>query len=140
MTNERDIAVRLTEIRQALKFKQKEFAERLNISAPSLSEIEGGKYKPNFDFMAKLVKEFKVNLYYLFFGEGEMFIDPAAFYINKVKDFTIDTEDMRKFFFYFHRSPVLRYLMLAQFRISLLKEKEDIENDLLEYEKNSETT
>jgi transcriptional regulator with XRE-family HTH domain len=136
--NENDIAARLSQIRQALKFKQKDFAERLDISAPSLSEMEGGKYKPNFDFLAKLAKEFNINLYYLFFGEGEMFIDAATSYLNKAKDFATDTEDMRKFFYYFQRSPVLRYLILAHFRISLLKEKEAIEYDLLEYEKKKE--
>ncbi len=134
-----DIASRVTEVRQALKLKQKEFAGRLKISGPSLSEIEKGKYKPNHDFLYNASTEFNINLYYLLFGEGEMFLDPAGFVTGRADDFPMDNEDVRTFFYYFKRSRMVQYYILAYFRGLLLREKDIIENDLKQYEDKEET-
>jgi transcriptional regulator with XRE-family HTH domain len=79
MPEENVFAERLKLTRETLKLKQKEFAARLNISAASYSEIESGKYKPNYEFIYNLAKEFNVNLYYLLFGKGDMFLEPDRF-------------------------------------------------------------
>ncbi len=65
---------RIKQVLKHLKLTQKESAARLGISIASLSEIENDKYKPGHDFFYNMVKEFKVNLYYLYFGKGDMFI------------------------------------------------------------------
>jgi transcriptional regulator with XRE-family HTH domain len=51
MSGEKDFALRLKLTREALNLRQKEFAAGLNISATSYSEIESGKYKPNYEFL-----------------------------------------------------------------------------------------
>lgn len=123
-TKDTGFADRLKGIRKSLRFKQKEFAERLKISGPALSEIEGGKYKPGHDFFIKISKEFNVNLYYLLFGEGDMFLDPMASYIRRVNKFAVNTPDVREFFHYFEHSSLLQYLILAHFKLIMAKETE----------------
>jgi transcriptional regulator with XRE-family HTH domain len=76
---------RLKAIRHALDLSQKEFAGHIKISAPSYSEIETGKYKPKFDVIQKIGKAFNVNLYYLVYGEGEMFIDPSHPFFKRIE-------------------------------------------------------
>ena len=61
------IASRIRAVREALNLTQKQLAQRLNISGPTLSEFENGKLPPNFDFIFNIYREFNVNLYYLFF-------------------------------------------------------------------------
>jgi len=134
MAQTNDIASRVTEIRKALKLKQKDFATRLKVSGPSLSEIEKGKYKPSHDFLYNASREFNINLYYLLFGEGEMFLDPTGSIIGRADDFPMDNEDVRKFIDYFKRSRVVQYYILGYFRGLLIREKDTIESDLKEYE------
>jgi transcriptional regulator with XRE-family HTH domain len=43
------IASRIRAIREALHLTQKQLAQRLNISGPTLSEFENGKHQPNND-------------------------------------------------------------------------------------------
>ena len=139
MAQTNDIASRVTEIRKVLKLKQKDFAARLGISGPSISEIEKGKYKPNFDFLYNASREFNVNLYYLLFGEGEMFLDPTSSITSRADDFPMDNEDVRTFFHYFKRSRAVQYSILAYFRGLLLRDKDTIANDLKAYENKGET-
>ena len=128
---ETGFADRLKAVRKSLRLKQKEFAERLKISGPALSEIESGKYKPGHDFFIKIAKEFEVNLYYLLFGEGDMFLDPMASYIRRVNTFAVNTPDVREFFHYFERSSLLQYLILAHFKLIMTK---DVEREAIEKE------
>jgi transcriptional regulator with XRE-family HTH domain len=41
---------RLRQIRQKLKMSQKNFAKKLNITGPALSEFENNRYKPGYEF------------------------------------------------------------------------------------------
>ncbi len=134
MVQANDIASRIIHVRKTLKLKQKDFADRLGISGPSLSEIEKGKNKPNHDFLVNISREFNVNLYYLLFGEGEMFLDPTSPYVGRSEDSAGVNKDVRKFLWYFQRSPLVQYFVLGYFRSLLLKEKEAIEHEVKEYE------
>ena len=125
---------RIKKIRKALNLKQKEFAERLNMSSPSLSEIETGKYKPGYDFLINISKEFNVNLYYVLFGEGDMFIDPILSSYRRVKEFAVNIEDVRDFLYYFERSSILQYFILNQFKTKMVMEKEPVLKEINEYE------
>ena len=61
--NKTIVGNRIRQIRKSLNLKGKEFAPRLNISGPSLSELEKGKYYPNFEVLTNICREFNVNLY-----------------------------------------------------------------------------
>ena len=129
-----DLAGRVKQIRKSLNLKQKDFASGLGISGASLSDIEKGKNKPGHDFLYKIAREFHVNLYYLLFGEGEMFIDrtgttPA----NEIEDFAVNREDFKEFMWYFRRSWILQYLMLGHYRTIMQTNRESIEKEVEEY-------
>ncbi|HLP46316.1 MAG TPA: helix-turn-helix transcriptional regulator [Candidatus Kapabacteria bacterium] len=129
-----DFAWRLRAIRKTLQLRQSDFADRLKVSGPALSEIENGKYKPGYDFIYNLVKEFQVNLYYLLFGEGEMFRDPLGSYGNRAGKLSVNAPDIRNFLENFERSPFVQYSVLAHFRSLMLRDREIIEQDIIKAE------
>jgi transcriptional regulator with XRE-family HTH domain len=115
--NETDIGKRIKKIRKTLNLNQKKFGEVLNISDTSLSEIENGKHKPAFDFLYNITKVYQVNLYYLFFGKGDMFIDMnSAPITSRIEDFAVNVDDVREFLQYFQQSPTLQYFILNHYR------------------------
>ena len=120
---------RLRQIRQHLNLKQKEFAAGLGISSPALSEIENGKYKPGHDFLYHIVKSYKVNLYYLLFGEGEMFLEPLSIG-GGFSRYSGSNPEMKRFIWYFERSPIVQHFILGQFRRYINDEREIIDNDV----------
>jgi transcriptional regulator with XRE-family HTH domain len=127
--NDETFGYRLRQIRQHLRLKQKEFAEGLGISSPSLSEIENGKYKPGHDFLYNIVKAYDVNLYYLLFGEGEMFLEPLSVG-SGLSRYTGSNPEMKRFIWYFERSPILQHFILGQFRRYMNDERDTIERDV----------
>ena len=129
---------RLKAIRHALDLSQKEFARHIKISAPSYSEIETGKYKPKFNVIQNIGKAFNVNLYYLLYGEGEMFIDPSHPFFKSTSGFLIKDDEIRKFFRYFEYSPMVQFMVLANFRKILNTEKDAIAREIEDYNESQE--
>lgn len=119
---------RVRQVRQRLMMKQKEFASSLGISKPAMSEIENGKYKPGHDFLYNIVKTHKVNLYYLIFGEGEMFLESLSVFSGLSTHFASNPE-IKHFLWYFERSPILRHFILGHYRRYMNDERENIERD-----------
>ena len=80
---------RVRHVRELLKLKQKEFAERIGMANNYLSEIESGNVKPGFEFFYKAGKEFNINTFYLLHGEEPVFRpkkgQPGADYLNRLK-------------------------------------------------------
>jgi transcriptional regulator with XRE-family HTH domain len=128
-----ELMERLKAIREALNMNQMDFAARLDISCTSISDMEKGEYKPNFDFIQKCATEFRINLYYLVFGEGEMFAGekPAISGTGYVADIT----DVRNFLYHFERSSLVQYQMLSYFSSFYHREEDVIKYQLDEYEK-----
>lgn len=124
---------RLKAIRAALGLNQREFAERMEISTTCISEIEKDKYKPNYEFLVRLVKDFRVNLYYLMFGEGEMFIGEKVATLSK--SLAVDEKKMQRFLDRLQKSPILQYYILAMYSSFNYKENEAIEAEIMEYNK-----
>lgn len=65
---------RILEIISSLGIKKVEFAKRLNLSAPYISELCAGKTTPSDRTISDICREFDVNVHWLRTGEGEMFI------------------------------------------------------------------
>ena len=140
MTGDKELGNRLKQIRKALRLRQVDFAKQLNMSGPSLSELETGKYKPGFDCLMTLSLTFKVNLYYVFFGEGEMFLDGIG-QPSSPSPLAVDNEDVRKFLWYFERSSIIRYHMLSVFQGKLFDEEKNIAREIEAFkQKNGEST
>jgi transcriptional regulator with XRE-family HTH domain len=130
MSQTDEFIIRLKNIREALDLRQHQIAVKLNISAPSYSEIEAGKYQPKYEFLYNLVKEFHVNLYYLMYGEGEMFFDPGnPFYKPQVNAIPKDKET-QDFLWYFEHSSIVRLMTLASFKKIMQKENEYIRDEI----------
>ena len=64
---------RLKQVREALKMKQKEFAERLSIKQGTLSDIERGRISVSAKISDALIQNFDVNAGWLHTGVGDIF-------------------------------------------------------------------
>jgi transcriptional regulator with XRE-family HTH domain len=133
------VGYRIKQIRKALNIKGKDFAPRIKISGPSLSEVEKGKYYPNFEFIVNLAREFNVNLYYLVFGEGEMFTKPGnQTDMLLLEELAGNSSHIRDFIYYFERSDIIRFFILSQFKHKLMLDRDMIEKEISEFEKAGE--
>jgi transcriptional regulator with XRE-family HTH domain len=136
-----EIGKRIKAIRTALKIKQKDLAEALDIAGCYLSELESGKANPCHAFFYKLSTRFGVSLDYLFHGDGDMF-RAAKTIKEKEKDLeddkTMNTENLVRLI---EISPLFKYQVLgfaAKFRYendSIIKQ--DIGNSLAKMSKDS---
>ncbi len=121
---------RLKNIRKSLELKQRDFASDLNISVTTLSDIETGKSKPGHDFFVRICETYKVNLYYLLFGEGEMFRkESEASPVESLVD-EAASEDVRDFLTYFFNSKLVQYQVLGYFRKFFNEEEAAINKDV----------
>jgi DNA-binding XRE family transcriptional regulator len=110
---------------------QKELAEKINASVTTICEIENEKHKPNCDCLEQISLVFNINLYWLLFGEGEMFLDPVTLVMNQAGDFS-SYKEVRKFLHYFRNSSIIRYSTLANFCTLMVQQKQNIEKEILE--------
>ncbi len=133
MKEETLVSERIKEIRKSLDLNQREFADRLKVSVSSLSDVENGKYSPNFELVRNLVKEFKVNEDYLLFGEGEMFIKPRIDLFLGLEDLASRNEGVRKFLEYFEKSAIFRYKVMGNAEEILLDNFQRIDQEIKSY-------
>ncbi len=140
MKNESNIAKRLKAIRQELGLKQNELAKGLDVSNPTISDLESGKYRPNFEIISRFVRRYDVNLYYLYFGTGEMFGEHAekstGLLADDFSDSIINQDEFKRFLDHLRRSPFMMLSVLSHYRYILSKESDVINKDLETYEKN----
>jgi len=87
-----------------------------------------------------LTKEFNVNLYYVLFGEGDMFIDPIFSSYNRTRRYAVNVDDVRDFLYHFERSPMLQYFILSQYQAKMLSEKDLTKRQIGENESNKRKT
>ena len=82
------IGERIAAVIKSLSIKKTEFAKRLNISQPYVSELCVGKTRPSDRTIYDICREFKVNEKWLRTGEGEMFLKPTK--DEELRDFVDD--------------------------------------------------
>ena len=131
---------RIKEIREALNIKQKDFAQELGISAPTLSELEAGNSKPSFDVMTKLSVLFKINLYYVLFGKGDMFENPLLEFLFNLQenDMVLKFNYLKEFLEYFAKSKQLQFHIGSQFELKMMADKDSILEEIAAREKTKE--
>lgn len=92
---------RIRALIKALKIKQAEFAQRLGVSRPFVSELCSGAKNPSDRTISDICREFGVNEHWLRTGEGEMFSrlsreeEIAKFMTTVIRD--PDSEFQRRF-------------------------------------------
>lgn len=114
---------RLKAVRNHLKLKQSEMADKLNISLTTMSDIETSKSFPCYEFFYRIAEYFNVNLYYLLFGTGEMIGKPEISNANGKKPeknenemiLIVDNPDVREFLHNFTGSRVLQYRLMSEY-------------------------
>lgn len=90
MNNFSSVGERIRYIRKQHKLTQIEFAQCLDISQGTLSEIESGKAKPSFDVLVLLSEKYRVDLNWLIMGQ------PTELHIGLQKDELILLDNYRK--------------------------------------------
>ncbi|MCK4762774.1 MAG: helix-turn-helix transcriptional regulator [Candidatus Aminicenantes bacterium] len=130
MIKKNELGSRIKEARKALNLMQKDFAETLAISAPALSDIETGKNWPGLEILEKMVKKYNIDIYYVLFGEGDMFIDPVFFSFRNFNEMGVRGEDVRDFLEYFAKSRLVQFAVMQAFRELLFAKKDLIESEL----------
>lgn len=68
---------RIRSLIKALNIKQAEFAQRIGVSRPFVSELCSGAKNPSDRTIADICREFGVNERWLRTGEGDMFVNPS---------------------------------------------------------------
>jgi len=124
------IGERVKKVRNYLKIKQSDFCKGVGISAPSLSDIENNKYNPGYEFFMNIVEKYQVNLYWLLFDKGPMFLDPMDFDKGMMNLEELNSEE-REFFRYFKESPLFKHYILLSAREYLLDRMDKIEKDIV---------
>jgi transcriptional regulator with XRE-family HTH domain len=132
MKEEKTIAGRVKYIRKTLKLTQRELSQKINVSITYICDIEKGKYKPKCDFLENISRVLNVNLYWLLFGEGEMFLDPTTLVIGQSDRFFARIEDVRNFLWYFQRSAIVQHSTMAHFYTLMVQQKKSIEKEIQE--------
>lgn len=135
MTNDteelKQIGERILAVRKALGMLQNEFAQAMDVSSGSLSMMETGKNQPRFELLYNLAKKYKINLYYLFFGQGEMFLPPEPDDAIKEKKYGPETETwLRDFYRNFNESRFFRFNVMATVSMLLLEKGATIKREI----------
>lgn len=137
MKDQETIADRVKCIRKILKLTQKELSQKIDVSITYICEVEQGKYKPNCDFLENISRILNVNLYWLLYGQGEMFLDPATLLNGQFHNYYAKTEDVRNFLWYYQRSATVQHSTMAHFYTLMIQQKQNIEKEIREYEDKS---
>jgi len=72
MIDKQAIGERLKEYRELKNYNQKEFANYLDISQQTLSQIETGTIKISLELLVKVTSKFEITFDWLLHGRGEM--------------------------------------------------------------------
>ena len=121
---------RVKAIRTSLKLTQKEMGPVVGISTTYFSEIEKDKAKPCHDFFYNIIKNYHVNPYYLFFGEGEMFGGMESEVLPDGKKIKTGNKNIDEMLYYFFNSPMMHSYLMYHFRKLYNEDKPGIIKDI----------
>lgn len=122
-------ADRLKQVRRQLRFKQKEFAAKMDISASYLSELETGKTRPGYNFLRILAEMFDISSDYLLHGIGGMFLEMDNPNVVEL-DFGDQTRQIKEMLEYFKVSPLVRLTVMAYTSRFMLSNEDIIKKDI----------
>ena len=117
---------------------QGEFCSSLFITAGYLSGIENGKGNPGIKFFIELTDRYKVNMNYLFYGSGKMFIDEKAPLPWDSREILDDIEDPDDIMWFIKNSPIFRNEMFVHAAKFLYDNKVIIHKNIENFRKKGE--
>ena len=119
---------RIRALIKALKIKQAEFAQRLGVSRPFVSELCSGAKNPSDRTITDICREFGVNEHWLRTGEGEMFSrlsreeEIAKFMTTVIRD--PDSEFQRRFLETMAKLEPAQWKLMEQMLDNLIAQRE----------------
>lgn len=119
---------RIRALIKALKIKQAEFAQRLGVSRPFVSELCSGAKNPSDRTISDICREFGVNEHWLRTGEGEMFSrlsreeEIAKFMTTVIRD--PDSEFQRRFLETMAKLEPAQWKLMEQMLDNLISQRE----------------
>lgn len=119
------ISERLRIIRLKLGLTMEKFAACGGLSKSLISIIESGHKRPPFMLLLGLYRQYKVNILYLFTGEGEMFVGSGS----KVQNSNDDIDEMIQLM---EEIPAIKYTMLLHFSEFMIRNQEIVDITLKE--------
>lgn len=127
-----ELGQRIKEARMALRYQQKEFASLMEIAPSYLSEVEGGKIKPGFEFFQKITGQFNVNPMFLLHGEEPVILEEKRYLKNwpGPEKFGNQYPDIHKLLWYMSHSSMVSFGLLEYFQRYLAEHHEVIHKDL----------
>lgn len=128
--NLKAIGERLKAVRSSMDFKQVDFAREMQISNANLSEMEQGNAKPRFELLYNLILKFKINVEYIFYGKGEMFLPGSK--EGSVIDLSGFEEEasLKELISYCGKSVLVRSYVINSFRKYFLEHEELIQKEI----------
>ena len=132
------IGQRLKSIRTTLNLSQRDFAGSLEISTSSICNIESGKGLPRHEALYNLAAKFKVNIYFLLHGTGEMFIKDVLKQRIESGEFKPYSGFLKEFLNYTRASSVVRYEMMNYFWKYFIENEGLIEKEINYFKKKEE--
>jgi len=121
-----DLGQRLKEIRNAFSLNQKDFAQQLGVGNSVLCEFERGNKKPGIDFLILLHEKFNVNIYYVLFGKGSMFLDDGHLSLIVDHEFSIRKKDALEYLHRFRFSRILQHHAIGFYYSKLAADEAEI--------------
>ena len=131
-----EIGKRLREARKSINYTQEKMGKLCGLPHSNISEMESGKRKIQPKYLFLLASKFKVNLNWIFTGEGAMFS-----HFDLKWDFGQDNKIVKELIYLLENSPAFRYAILSQY-IDLRESKKELVDGVLEKmkdDKSSET-
>lgn len=130
------IGSRLKDIRKKLNLRQKEFADVLNITMVTLSDIETGKKQPGGYTLYNLSELYNVNLDFLLHGIGSMFRQVKEIDGVTIEDdaFGVLTNEVREMLWYMQNSRLARFAFITLAQEYILENGVLLKHDI-DYEK-----
>lgn len=119
---------RIRALIKALKIKQAEFAQRLGVSRPFVSELCSGAKNPSDRTITDICREFGVNEHWLRTGEGEMFSrlsreeEIAKFMTTVIRD--PDSDFQRRFLETMAKLEPAQWKLMEQMLDNLIAQRE----------------
>ena len=119
---------RVKELRKKLNLTQQEFADKIGMKRNTVANYETNRNEPSNSVISLICREFNVSETWLRTGEGEMFIEPATFSLDKYAAERGATDlELAVAKAYFDLPQRVRAEMLATLK-SLLNSVDDIPN------------
>jgi transcriptional regulator with XRE-family HTH domain len=127
-----EIGNRIKVYRETIGMNQKEFSEKIDMSASYLSEIETGKHGIGFSFLIRLASAVNINLNWLLTGKGNIFLRESGKKNSGYEnfDFGDQTENIREILDCFKLSPLVQLTVISFARKFMLTHESIIQKDI----------